>query len=52
MKVKNAEELHVLITNVLTAAGADQRNAEDVAEHLVLANLSGVDSHGIWHLLG
>ncbi len=52
MKVKNAKELHVLITNVLTAAGADQRNAEDVAEHLVLANLSGVDSHGIWHLLG
>ena len=52
MKVKTANELHALVKNVLIAAGATQQNAEDVAEHLVLANLSGVDSHGVWHLLG
>ena len=34
------------------AAGAEDRNAEDVAEHLVMSNLSGVDTHGVWHVLG
>ena len=29
------------------AVGATEQNAEIVAEHLVLANLSGVDTHGI-----
>ena len=52
MITRTAEELHELIKQVLMAAGADEWNAEGVAEHLVLANLSGVDSHGIWHLLG
>lgn len=33
-------------------AGADERNAGGVAEHLVLANLSGVDTHGVWHIPG
>ncbi len=32
------------------AAGADARNAQIVANHLVLANSSGVDSHGVWHV--
>ena len=49
---KSAQDLHLLTKRILVAAGADDRNAEDVAEHLVLANLSGVDSHGVWHLLG
>lgn len=52
MPVKTADQLNDLIKQVLMAAGADEPNAEDVAEHLVLANLSGVDSHGIWHLSG
>ena len=50
MIIKTADELHELVKNALLAAGADEQNAEDVAEHLVLANLSGVDTHGIWHL--
>ena len=32
------------------AAGADERNADGVAEHLVSACLSGVDTHGLWPL--
>ena len=50
MIIKTGGELHQLVKNVLLAAGADEPNAADVAEHLVLANLSGVDTHGIWHL--
>ncbi len=49
---RSADELRDLILRVLVAAGADERNAKGVAEHLVLANLSGVDTHGIWHLPG
>ena len=52
MVVKTADELRELIERILTAAGADHAGASDVAEHLVSANLSGVDSHGVWHLAG
>ncbi len=52
MVTKKYDELHDLVKSILVAAGADKPNAEIVAEHLVLANLSGVDSHGIWHVLG
>ena len=52
MVVKYPQELTQLVTEILLAAGADEDNAAKVAEHLVLANLSGVDSHGVWHLLG
>ena len=52
MITKTAEELDGLVRRVLLAAGADHHNAETVAAHLVLANLSGVDSHGVWHLRG
>ena len=52
MIVKSADELRELVSNVLLAAGADERNARGVAEHLVMANLSGVDTHGVWHLEG
>ena len=50
MITKTADELLSLVREILLAAGSDQENAEDVAEHLVLANLSGVDTHGIWPL--
>ena len=50
MITKTQEELHSLVERILLAAGADEPNAHDVAEHLVLSNLSGVDSHGVWHL--
>ena len=48
MITKSADELHALTKRILLAAGADEQNAEEVAEHLVKANLSGVDTHGIW----
>jgi LDH2 family malate/lactate/ureidoglycolate dehydrogenase len=45
-------ELRQITADVLVAAGASAENAAIVAEHLVLANLSGVDTHGVWHLAG
>ena len=50
MHLINSEELHSLVQKILLAAGADDRNADRVAEALVLSNLSGVDTHGIFHL--
>ena len=50
--VKPEEELRALTVKVLVSAGASARNAEQVAEHLVTANLSGVDTHGLWQLPG
>jgi LDH2 family malate/lactate/ureidoglycolate dehydrogenase len=47
MVVKTADELHRLATSVLMAVGADASNAKRVADHQVLANLSGVDTHGV-----
>ena len=47
MIIKSAEELHGFIKKILLAVGATDQNAEMVTEHLVLANLSGVDTHGI-----
>lgn len=50
MYLMAADALHRLVRDILLAAGADEHNAESVNHHLVLANLRGVDSHGIWHL--
>ena len=50
MPTITADDLHDLTTRVLTAAGADERNAVRVADALVLSNLSGVDTHGVFHL--
>ena len=47
-----AAELEQSVTAVLVAAGASPSNAAVVADHLVSANLSGVDTHGVWHLAG
>ena len=52
MIVKSTDELRELAAKILSAAGASDPNAAEVANHLVLANLNGVDSHGVWHLLG
>ncbi len=52
MVTKEEKELSALVARILLAAGADEQNARAVAEHLVLANLSGVDTHGIWHVGG
>ena len=52
MPVRRADELQEFLTHILTAAGANDRNASIVAGHLVLASLSGVDTHGIVHVSG
>ena len=45
--VISAHRLRAVSVQILSAAGAAQEDAEIVAEHLVDANLSGHDSHGI-----
>lgn len=50
MPIATPEALERLIAAVLAAAGAPQQAARIVAESLVLANLEGVDSHGIIRL--
>ena len=40
-------ELIQVATTILTSAGADEDRARAVAEHLVIANLKGHDSHGV-----
>lgn len=52
MTVISETELSDLARDVLAAAGASTDNAEMVAQHLVESNLSGVDTHGVWHLPG
>ncbi len=49
---KSADELKNLVIRMLVAAKTDQENARVVAEHLITANLSGVDTHGVWQLPG
>ena len=50
MATKTPSDLHRFVTWMLLAAGADRRNAGIVAGHMVSAHLSGVDTHGVWHL--
>lgn len=44
---RSADDLTQLTIRIFTAAGWSRRDAEDLAEHLILANLSGHDSHGV-----
>ena len=41
------ETLTNVATEIMTKAGAPRENARIVAEHLVIANLKGHDSHGV-----
>lgn len=43
----HAQDLQPVVADILTAAGAPADYADIVAEHLVQANLSGHDSHGV-----
>ncbi len=52
MKVIAASSLKDLSHRILLAAGADEVNADQVAQHLVSAKLVGVDTHGVWQLPG
>jgi hydroxycarboxylate dehydrogenase B len=42
-----ATELHHVITTILISAGCESNEAQTVANHLVRANLTGHDSHGV-----
>ncbi|MFT3718914.1 malate/lactate/ureidoglycolate dehydrogenase [Pseudorhodoferax sp.] len=46
-KTLTPEKLQDLVAHVLAAAGSAQAEADKVAANLVLANLSGHDSHGV-----
>lgn len=46
------QELRDFISAILRVSGANEQNAACVADHLVSANLSGVDTHGVWHVTG
>ncbi|MFT4508735.1 malate/lactate/ureidoglycolate dehydrogenase [Caballeronia sp. 15711] len=41
------DDLHAYVSAIWETAGSDAREARLVADHLVLANLSGHDSHGV-----
>ncbi|WP_137890712.1 malate/lactate/ureidoglycolate dehydrogenase [Ramlibacter sp. 2FC] len=43
----SASELRARVASILTAAGSTETEARCVADNLVLANLSGHDSHGV-----
>jgi uncharacterized oxidoreductase len=46
-KTLPAAHLRTTVTDILTAAGSTREEAQAVAANLVLANLSGHDSHGV-----
>ena len=50
MVIQPADELRELVTNIFIKAGAGEADARLVAQHLVDANLRGVDTHGVWHV--
>lgn len=45
-----ANNLRSLVSNLLMAVGTDQSKADRVAHALVLSNLRGMDSHGVYHV--
>ena len=46
-RLHRPEALHKLVHDMVVAAGWSEAEAQETAEHLVLANLSGHDSHGV-----
>ena len=49
-KLVKAKDLLDFCTNILKSVGVSEENARIVAENLVMANLRGVDSHGVARL--
>lgn len=47
MQTLSADDLTRRVRLLLQAAGSDEKVAQQVAANLVLANLSGHDSHGV-----
>ncbi|MCL5073283.1 MAG: Ldh family oxidoreductase, partial [Actinobacteria bacterium] len=52
MIVKTSKELYMIVKKIILTVGADERNANRLAEALVLSDLSGVDTHGVCKLSG
>jgi hydroxycarboxylate dehydrogenase B len=46
-RIIQAKELSTLVASILEASGSSSTEAKAVADNLVLANLSGHDSHGV-----
>ena len=46
-KILQSDDLHNTVASILTAAGSSADEAHTVAANLVMANLSGHDSHGV-----
>ena len=46
-KLISAPELRAVVARIVQAAGSSEKEAQTVAHNLVLANLSGHDSHGV-----
>lgn len=46
-RLHRPESLHALVRDMVVKAGWTQAEAQETADHLVLANLSGHDSHGV-----
>src|SRR5687768_3177430 len=42
-----SQSLQELVTQIFTAAGCESAEAEVISDHLVQANLTGHDSHGV-----
>jgi len=46
-RLHRPESLHALVRDMVVKAGWTDAEAQETADHLVLANLSGHDSHGV-----
>ncbi|RYE32443.1 MAG: malate/lactate/ureidoglycolate dehydrogenase [Hyphomicrobiales bacterium] len=46
-RLHRPESLHALVRDMVVKAGWSEAEAQETADHLVLANLSGHDSHGV-----
>lgn len=46
-RLHRPESLHALVRDMVVKAGWTEAEAQETADHLVLANLSGHDSHGV-----
>lgn len=46
-RLHRPESLHALVRDMVVKAGWSDAEAQETADHLVLANLSGHDSHGV-----
>ena len=51
MIIKHYDDLRATVHRIFLAAGAGEANASCMADHLTKASLSGVDTHGVLHVM-